>query len=232
MKKLLCVFVLFLTLVSVFTSCIGGGGDEDTKYRVMVSVDGGATVKSENPIEVYEGASAIFDVTVKPDYEFVSTSHGTYDINTGKLTVENVSERINISFVTKEKELSHLKEYSYEFFGEAEDTSTPPNNSNIQIGDQITVKSRHAEKNFLGWSIDKPYSDGGKIVSVNREYTFLAALELINEDTLRVYANYEDKERFTVNLNAPEGAVVSGMSSMAVYSGESVTFDISVSTGY
>ena len=232
MKKLLLALSLLLICISAFVSCAGGGGDENKKYRVMVSVDSGAAVIGENPVDIEEGSSVTFDVSVDADYEFVSVSHGTYNADTGKLTVENVTERINISFVTKLRDMSHLKEYNYDFIGEAEDTTLPSGDSKVKIGDQINVKSRYTQKNFIGWSIGKPYVGGGKIVSVNREYTFPVTLEMITDDVLRVYANYEDKEKFTVNLNAFDGAVISGEKSREVYEGESVTFDISVSQGY
>ena len=99
MKKSLLAFLLFFISLTVFVSCSGGGGGDKEKYRVMVSVDGGATVTGENPKDVEEGSSATFDVAINSGYGFVSTSHGTYDPETGKLTVENVTERINISFV-------------------------------------------------------------------------------------------------------------------------------------
>ena len=215
MKKSVIAFLVFLVSLSVFASCSGGGGGDKEKYRVMVSVDGGATVTGENPIDVEEGSSATFDISLNSGYGFVSTSHGTYDADTGKLTVENVTERINISFVTEELGYETGGNVIYVFKGESGDVSEPKASSSLKMGTQIKVTSNNTSKIFVGWSIGKTYAKGAEIVSTDREYTFRASPETVSDGKLYIYANYLESNVFYYD---PNGGTINDLSANMVHS--------------
>ena len=87
MKSLLKI-MLFLMLVSLlFSGCTPGGTDDGTggddidysKIKVMLTVDDGITVTSENPIYIEEGERAEFTVKFGSTYTLDTLSHGTYE---------------------------------------------------------------------------------------------------------------------------------------------------------
>ncbi len=215
MKKSLLAFLLFFISLTVCVSCSGGVGDDKEKYRVMVSVDEGATVTGENPKDVKEGGSATFDISLNDGYGFVSTSHGTYDWETGKLTVENVTERINISFVTEKLEYSTSETFIYVFKGESGDVSDPKASSYMKMGTQITVTSNNTSKIFVGWSLGTNYAKGGVIVSTDRQYSFRASPETVKDGKLYVYANYLESNVFYYD---PNSGSINEMSTNMVHS--------------
>ena len=103
-KRLLLLLITLFALVALVacgTGDTGGGngGDEAPEtYRVMVTVNDGATVTSDNPVEVEDGGKATFSISIESGYAFDSTTHGTYDVSTGVLTLENITERVTVDF--------------------------------------------------------------------------------------------------------------------------------------
>ena len=111
--KIKKLFFLIIAVLSVFALAACNTADTDNTgddsgdetpetYRVMVTVNGGATVTSENPVEVEGGKDAIFSIAVESGYAFDSATHGTYDVSTGVLTVEDVTERMTVEFNVRE----------------------------------------------------------------------------------------------------------------------------------
>ena len=141
MKKIL--FFIIAVLVFSFYSC-----DEkiDTKdggaVRVMVSADAGATVLSENPIEVNIGECASFEIKLDNECVFERSSFGNFDSESGILTVENVTERMNIIFETENIGYDTTKTVNYIFKGESGDTTSVAPSPKVKLGTDITLPAR------------------------------------------------------------------------------------------
>lgn len=203
MKKLFYIFFILLMTVIALTSCSDGDENKE-KYKVMVSTDEGATVSGENPQEIVEGKSAIFDVKLEWGYAFVSASHGEYDQDEGKLIVRDVSERMNISFITEYVGYDTNEKVIYVFRAETGDISTPKANNALRLGTKITVESHNTDKMFVGWTIGKTAFSGGEIVSYDREFSFVATPELVTDGKIYVHANYRTSNVFYYDPNGGE----------------------------
>lgn len=221
MKKI-SLLALFFSILFIFVSCGSGdnggsGGNpgagptapvnppssgETKTYKVMVSYDpDNVTVVGANPIEVKEGENAVFDIQISSTARFVSTSVGTYDSETGKLTVTNVTSPLNIAFVTENLGYDTTKTFKYIFDGADHDTSDPKSSIAINYGTLIKLKAKDTDRVFVGWSFGKKYERGGEIVSTERNYSFVASPDLADNDVLYVYANYSDANVYYYDPN-------------------------------
>jgi hypothetical protein len=212
MKRLF--FVLFMIFISTtaFVACTGD--DEGESYRVMVSADEGATVIGDNPQEIKEGENAVFDVELEWGYAFVSSSRGTYDQDTGKLIVQDVNERMNISFETEYVGYDTNEKVVYVFRAETGDISTPKANNELRLGTKITVESHNTDKMFVGWTIGKTAFSGGEILSRERSFSFVATPELVTNGKIYVHANYRTSNVFYYD---PNGGVIDSTTDSMVH---------------
>ncbi len=199
MRRSLCLILLFLSSLLVLLSC--GGGDKTETYRVMVTTDEGATVTSENPLEVAHGSDCEFTLELKSTYTVDTVSAGSFDAETGKLTVKNVTEKLNITVTTKDMGYDTTEKVMFVFNGAEGDTSSVKNTSQIFYGTSITVEAKNTARIFVGWSIGKNAEGGGEILSTDRVYTFNAAPEMVVNGAIRLYANYKDSNIFYYNPN-------------------------------
>ena len=108
----------------------------------------------------------------------MSVTHGTYDKSTGKLTVDNITKNTDVYFITKLL-TEDSRKFLYVFSAKTGDTTDPSSFEYVKIGDAVNLKSVYSNGIFHGWSIGKSYSDGGKIVSDAREYSFTVSEENI-----------------------------------------------------
>ena len=204
MRKL-SVLLMLLISISILASC-GDTPPDDNKdtVRIMVSVDEGAEVISDNPTDAELGSSVTFDIKIKNGYVFSSVSHGVYDVQTGKLTVSDVTERLNISFVTEKVDYDTDKTFKYVFNGEDGDTTSVNPSSSLKYGTTITLNATDFKRIFVGWSFGKPVKQGGEVVSTEREYSFTVTPAITSNDVLQVYANYKDSNVFYYDANGGE----------------------------
>ncbi len=202
MKRIpLFFFVLFMASLFLL-SCNGNENPEQDKtYRVMVALDDGFTVTTQNPIEVKDGENAVFGITVEEGYVFASASAGIFDETSGTLTVSGVTERMNITFTVEKLGYDPSVSYSYIFKGGLGDFSSVKNSSSVSAGTLITVTSINEERHFVGWSYGKKAVDGGKIVSAERVFQFRLLPDIVTDGVLYVYANYTDSNVFYYDLN-------------------------------
>ena len=203
MRKLSIILILLMTL-TLFISCGDDPPVDDDTVRVMVSVDEGAVVVSDNPVDVAIGESVSFDVKINNGYVFSSVSHGVYDESTEKLTVTDVTERLNISFVTENVGYDTTKTFKYIFKGADGDTTSVKESSSVKYGTKITVKANDGKRIFVGWSFGSSVKNGGEVVSTEREYTFTVTPDTTKNDVLQVYANYKDSNIFYYDANGGE----------------------------
>ena len=183
------------------------GSDEKVYYRVMVTVSEGASVTSENPIDVESGADAVFDIKIEPTHAFSSVSAGEYNQTSGKLTVKNVTKKMTVDFKTEKIAAEEVgKKYVFVFEGGEKDTSTVASFTEVDAGTLVTVNALDMTKNFLGWSFGKTVNSGGAIASEDREYTFRVTGDNANANGfVSIYPNYSSANVFYYDLG---GAVV------------------------
>lgn len=222
-RKLFFLSVLFLLLI-MLVSCMGSPAvnnqqnqnqqnppgennppedenePEKVYYKVMVAESEGFSVKGENPIEIEKGGTAVFEIEIEESYAFLSTSIGSYDQKTGKLTVKNVTKRITVDFKVEKLSYDTEEEFVYLFYGTAKDTTSVMSASTLKAGTLINVSAGDMTRNFDGWSFGKPKSAGGAIVSREREYEFRLNADIVTGDALFVYPNYSDANIFYYDL--------------------------------
>ena len=200
MRKISLLIILILAF-SLFVSCEKKPPDnEGDLVRVMVSADEGAEILGDNPVSVLIGESVSFDIKIKEGYVFSSSTHGTYDSESGKLTVSEVTERLNISFTTKKVEYDTTKTFKYVFNGADGDTTSIKESSSVKYGTVITVKANDNKRIFVGWSLGLPEKQGGVIVSTEREYTLTVSPDITRNDVLIIYANYKEAGGHASNI--------------------------------
>ena len=158
MRKLSLFAFVFLFGIFTLFSCGNSGGDntdDNNTVRVMVSAGEGATVTSQNPVDVKIGESVEFDITLDTTYAFVSVSHGTYNPKTGKLTVNNVTERMNISFLTESLGYDTEQSVVFTFGGDPSDFTSIKSESSVKLGTVIRLSANNTGRIFVGWSLGK-----------------------------------------------------------------------------
>lgn len=91
MKKRVLMFTFIIS--ALLMSCFAKESSSiNNNELVMISVEESSEyiIKSENPIEIPRGETANFEITFHDNYDYVSSSNGTYDSVTGFLTIDNV----------------------------------------------------------------------------------------------------------------------------------------------
>lgn len=92
MKKKLFLFLTMLSLT--LTSCVITSEisyiNNDELVTISIAESPNYYVNSENPLEIKRGESATFSLYFHEDYDFSSASNGTYDNESGYLTIDNV----------------------------------------------------------------------------------------------------------------------------------------------
>lgn len=211
MKKKILI-ALFATLIIALLCACGGEPTpepQDETVRVMVVLTDGITVTSTNPLDVKQGESAVFDVTIADGYAFESVSAGTYDAETGKLTVNNVTERTTVTFTLESLGYDTNVEYIYVFNGTDKDSTDVTPSPKVKAGTQITLTAGDTSRIFVGWSFGSSYKTGGKIVSDERTYTFRISPDTVTNGALMVYSNYIDSNVYYYD---PQGGVINAKS--------------------
>ena len=192
--------VALLLLCAVLFACGGTEEQESQEYKVMVVLSEGVSVTDENPKTVKSGESVSFRVAISDGYAFESVSHGSYNEETGILTVDNVTERITVKFELVSLGYDTSAEYNFALRGTDSDTASIED-GRVNAGTKITLTAGDTRRVFLGWSFGKSYSEGGKIVSGERTYTFRISPDTVTDGTLTVFANYTDSNVYYYDPN-------------------------------
>ena len=157
MKKILlviAVFTLSLCAISALFSC-GGTEEPPTEppktYTVMVSPGDGVTVLGDNPKQVEEGGSALFTLSFAGKYVYKSSEGAVYDPVKKTLTVDNVTEDININLITEQVDFDVTKTFYYIFRSDfAEDTSSLPSLAEVTAGTRVKLSAKDTTRVFEG----------------------------------------------------------------------------------
>ncbi len=205
MKNKILLLIVFIASLLLLASCNTTPPDEGPEtVKVMVGVSEGFSVVSANPVDVEKGGSAEFTIEINSGYVFSSVSHGTYDETSGKLKIENVTERITVAFAVEDLGYDTTLKYIYSFNGTDLDTTTPSPTSALYAGTKITVSAGDHSRIFVGWSFGKSAKASGEIVSTEREYTFRLSPDIVESGALVVYSNYTDSNVYYYDPNGGE----------------------------
>lgn len=85
-RKILIIFII-MHAVLCFVLLNDMSVSKEPDSTIAVAVQDGVTVTSDNPLAVEPGGTAVFNVEIDDNYEFVSSSDGVY--KDGVLTIEN-----------------------------------------------------------------------------------------------------------------------------------------------
>ncbi len=230
MRRFLLISLLLIT--ALLLAACGGGETEDELIRVMLTVDDGAAVNGEQVVEVKRGETVVFDVKVLSTHDFVSVSAGTYDEKTGKLTVQDVTSRLNITFTTESLGYDKNDTATYYFSAGAYDTSTASNVSVLNLGSEITVVAGDTASIFAGWSLGAR-QPSGRTLSEDRSYTFRLTPELLDKNgELHIFANYKSSNVYYYDANGGDVNTASdNMKRTAYYKAECDGDSVKVTLG-
>ena len=208
MRKTLYLFFLIFTLFAL-SSCKDAvpTPKDDQSYTVMLGCDSGVKVDGTNPVKVKSGETASFKLVLESGYVFKSSDGGVYDYKTGVLTVENVTEKMYIKVKSEFLGYDTTEEVAFIFRGEDNDTTSIAPGPNIKQGTEVTVKSNTYNRIFSGWSVGGSLSNGGILLSKDREFTFRISPDIVKNGTLYIYANYKDSNVFYYDAN---GGTING----------------------
>ena len=208
--KRFCLLLLSLILSLSLFACGGGGSTDDGEtFRVMLSTSEGASVEGETSREVASGESVTFIVKIDTGYIFKSVSEGEYDSETETLTIENVTKKMNVSFIVEKTNFNTETPVSFEFIGEDGDSANVTGGM-TKLGALIKASSEFDGKIFLGWSFGKSAADGGIVVTDERELEFTVTPDLLEDGVLYLYANYMDDTPRMLYYDANGGVINAG----------------------
>ncbi len=192
-----------LSLLAAMFSCTVENGDT---VRVMVSLDGGATVEGDNPVDVPRGSDVEFTITLKSGYVFKSVDVGEYNQATCKLKLNNVTKNTNVNFETTESDIDTSEFVTFKLSkGDSKDSSDLLHNVEYQAGTVVKLTAGNNSKNFLGWTVGGTLKEGGRFISASRTFSYaLSGADGYMEDeakVVRVCSNYLDADRYVIDSN-------------------------------
>ena len=204
-KKL--ALVIALATVMLLSLCLlfaCGGEDEPTDdgiHRVYLWVSDGVTVRGDSLKTVEDGGSVSFDVEIAEGYVFKSTSHGVYDSESGVLTLDRVGNDVGICFFAEASDLDTSLFFTYVFDGAEGDYSSERSGASLRNGSYISVSANDKSRIFIGWSIGARVSQGGAVISYQRQLDFQITPAYVKGGMLRIYANYTDADKLVYDPN-------------------------------
>ncbi len=186
--------------------------EESFTYTVQIAVSDPDAVDfvGENRKTVSEGEDAVFEIHVKNAYKFVSTSHGTYDEATKKLTVPSVTKNIRVNFEVQGLGYDPTEVITFDFRGADKDTcSAGWGIQEVNLGTKITLTAGDKKRVFVGWSYGARLRAGGTLITSERSCELSIIPSVIDqyctkvgeEKILAVYANYNDANVYHYDPN-------------------------------
>lgn len=224
-KILLPIILVFVLSLALLCACDGGVDADEGKHKVKLSCTAGASVNGDNIIHVDDGADAVFDITIADGYVFDRVSAGSFDPESGRLTVPDVSSDLNIDFYVKASGtrmcgVSVLVDGTDAIYTTAVSVTVGSTTSIDYI-----IPRGYAVRETEGCS----YSDG-KITGIGASDA-LVHLYSLPQHTVSLYAD----GGFTVSrawIDGYEQDYSSGVTEMVAYEGEDVIFELDVEDGW
>ena len=174
-----------------------GDGNENPPaktYKVTLILGEGATVEGDNPVSVTEGGTATFKLNIADGYVFSSVTLGSYNQSERILTVENVRSNTRVYFLTEEFAEELVQEYIYVFRpGYNGDTTTATSSTSLAAGTLVEMSATDPDRVFVGWTVGALRSDGGTVVSLDRQASLRVGSDLADSDgRIVLFSNYVD----------------------------------------
>ncbi len=212
MKKKL--FFLILTFaIFALTLCLSscdwlelphfGNSEAPPKtYKVMLSLPEGVSVNGSNPITVTEGESAQFSLRFSNDCMFASVTHGTYRVSSRTVVINNVTENISATLAVNRYDFDTSRTFKYIFYESGRETSNVVNGAEVNAGIVVSVSANNFERRFVGWTLGANYINGGRLVSNERNYSFVMNADYADENGMvLLYPNYADTNQLYYHPN-------------------------------
>ncbi|MGN1345624.1 MAG: leucine-rich repeat protein [Eubacteriales bacterium] len=208
------VALLSVGALALFTSC--GTAESERYVRVMLAENEHYTIAGENPVVVPAGEDAVFHVEMEDGYAVVDLSGGAvYSAEDGTVTVPAVQYPTTVDTDCAIPEYFWY-EYRYSMqYGTIE--SSLPSEKYMQNTEITITAVPNDGAVFLGFSKNKPLSEGGELLSDQLSYTFR-----LNAN-VTVYPNYVDATTFLLTYDANGGTAPSSASGV-LYSTNSSEF--------
>ena len=218
-KTIRFIFLAVLVCAALMlSSCVGGcaheyDNDQDVScnlcgeirqldgFKVVLSVSEGATVDGSQSVQVANGGTATFNVTIADGYVFESVDNGTYDVVNGVLTVENVTRNLSVNFTCKY--VGTVAKYDFEAVkGYVYDSYQYESAQGLPEGTVVMVSANDVERIFRGWTVGKSLEEGGTLISTDRRIDFVILGQYANANGLiKLFSNYSDADELNIDLN-------------------------------
>ena len=133
---------------------------------------------------------------------FASLTEGYYDIGAQTVVVSGVYKNINTTMTVNKYDFNTSRTYRFFLLDTGKEYCNVTSGTMVNAGIVINLKANDMTRRFIGWSYDEPYSSGGKIVSTDREFSFVMRGYLAGErGAVVVYPNYTDNNAVYYNPN-------------------------------
>ena len=180
----------------------GGNISDSVSVTVRVIVKGSGLSVSESIFTVTEGDRLEIPIVFDNGYTFKSASiPGEFDYSRGVFVIESIP--LSVSRI--ELEAKTIERYDFRSYLTSGDTVSISDGSYAE-GMVVNATAGSTEGTFIGWSFGSAYSDGGKIVSGDKSFSFKLGVDVTsNSGAVSLYANYTTKNVYYYDLNG--GAV-------------------------
>lgn len=205
MKKILLALSFFVALCS----CSNKEYNNNNNVNISIVCDEHVTTDSETFQIVKKGESAIFLLIFEDEYEFYSSSAGTFNEDTSELVIDSTFGNVT-AYVTCTLIGSILLTINND--DSLGTVNVEPNKKSYAYGEVVTIKTISLNRSFLCYTFDLPFRNGlkkksGVPVSYDNEFSFNVYSDC------QLYVNYfaEDSKVIEYDLN---GGVTTGGSSI------------------
>lgn len=155
MKRFWLLLVCLFSLLALF-ACAGGKTpppSEDEEFTVTFISENSCATVSQNVLRVKKGESAVFEVSLSATAVFQSVSEGSFDYQTGTLTVPNITKDTRVYF--KAEEVGYANAYYYDLNGgsineQSRNLTVTSTYRAVQDGNRLSVFLSEAEMEQLG----------------------------------------------------------------------------------
>ena len=203
MKKLLPLLLIIIVSLTLLCACdlsalgeyfgYGEPIEELPKYKVMLSLPEGVSVKGDNPVMITEGDAARFYLEYEDGYMFNSVTDGYYDVDSQVVVISGVYENINSTLTVNKYDFDTTPTYRYIFRGTGKESTSVVSGIKVNAGIVVKLEANDNARRFVGWTVGAPLSSGGTVISKDRNYSFIMHGDLANDlGAVIVYPNYTD----------------------------------------
>ncbi len=201
LRLILCfLFVLSLCLL------ISGCGDDKNRDDEILDFEGLVFGNSEF---IYDGEPKTitlkgYPITANVKYSdnAVQTEVGVYEISVTVSKKGYNTQTLTATMTIRPPELLGDDEVRFNYVFKGNDTASVEDGSVVKVGDLVRLSAKSETRNFTGWSLGKPLSAGGKLLSLNRNFELTITPEMTEgKEKITVYSNYMPLNILYYDLN-------------------------------